>query len=329
MAIYAKISSGTVVNTQMDLSTDFFDPTYTWVDVTSSTCSDGTAVQIGSTYSGGVFTSHLPSPPTIPAVSNLMGYIPAMVASPTPAVSLLDPLLSSSMFDDFATGVTNVNQNISVLGWRGASVAGGILSDFNAGSIDAGQVNRIGLLGMATGTTSNSTGQTFIDLQTWQTYCGQGSTVMMQWAAQIPSSLSTSSVEYVIEMGLGVYPYASTGSTNGAIIQYKRTTSTNFSAYTSNNGTVTSVTTTDSSDFAVVAGTWYNFMISITSTTVSFYVAPVGGAYVLLGSSTTNIPDITHQCNPVFNIYKASSSTTSREFLLDWAKLDITFNSTR
>jgi hypothetical protein len=61
--IYAKIQGGVVVNMQMMLTTDVFDPAYTWVMVTvtnyvaSPTCTDGSPVQTGSTYDGTNFTA--------------------------------------------------------------------------------------------------------------------------------------------------------------------------------------------------------------------------------------------------------------------------------
>jgi hypothetical protein len=57
--IYAKIDmtnpgsgTGTVVNTQVMTSTDPQDPNFTWVDLTSLYCGDGSPIQIGCTYNG-------------------------------------------------------------------------------------------------------------------------------------------------------------------------------------------------------------------------------------------------------------------------------------
>lgn len=60
MSIYAKIDMtndpGTVVNTQMidptDPSNNTLDPSFTWVDITTLTCDDGSPIQIGCTYDG-------------------------------------------------------------------------------------------------------------------------------------------------------------------------------------------------------------------------------------------------------------------------------------
>jgi hypothetical protein len=55
---YAKIQSGAVVNIQMMVSTDVFDPAFVWVNLTATSlyCADGTAIQIGTLYDGTNFT---------------------------------------------------------------------------------------------------------------------------------------------------------------------------------------------------------------------------------------------------------------------------------
>ncbi len=50
--VYAKIQSGTVINMQMCQSTDYFDPQYTWVIITTQLCEDGSPIQIGCIYDG-------------------------------------------------------------------------------------------------------------------------------------------------------------------------------------------------------------------------------------------------------------------------------------
>jgi hypothetical protein len=50
--VYAKILNGIVVNMQIATSTDYFDPTYVWVVITTQVCTDGSAVQTGCTYDG-------------------------------------------------------------------------------------------------------------------------------------------------------------------------------------------------------------------------------------------------------------------------------------
>jgi hypothetical protein len=56
--VYAKIGNGAVVNVQVAEFTDYFDPAFTWVDLTATSayCSDGTAIVIGTLYDGSNFT---------------------------------------------------------------------------------------------------------------------------------------------------------------------------------------------------------------------------------------------------------------------------------
>jgi hypothetical protein len=56
---YAKIDmtnpgsgTGTVVNTQILSPSDYQDPAFTWVIITSLFCQDGSPIQIGCTYDG-------------------------------------------------------------------------------------------------------------------------------------------------------------------------------------------------------------------------------------------------------------------------------------
>ena len=51
-SVYAKIENGTVVNMQMAESTDVFDTAFTWIQITTQTCTNGSPVQIGCTYDG-------------------------------------------------------------------------------------------------------------------------------------------------------------------------------------------------------------------------------------------------------------------------------------
>lgn len=67
--LYAKISSGVVVNTQICESTDVFNPSFIWVDLTSINPQPG----IGWTYNGTTFIA-----PTLPATPPLnQQYSPA------------------------------------------------------------------------------------------------------------------------------------------------------------------------------------------------------------------------------------------------------------
>jgi hypothetical protein len=230
-------------------------------------------------------------------------------------------------FDDFISGTTNSNYTTGV--WTVAGNAGGGTMGDVIGTATVGVVGRIGIISPATGTTNNATGQGFIDMLHAGTFAGQGS-ITVQWAARIPT-LSTAGVEYGVEMGLG--SYVATGfAPNSMVFEYLRTTSTNFIAQACNNSTCTQVTTADSADFAVVAGTWYNFKIVINAagTSATFSIAPSGTqAFVTLATITTNLPDISDQCYPWFEAYKISSTATNRYYDIDWFQLDETFASPR
>jgi len=55
---YAKILNGVVVNMQICQPTDYFDPSFVWVQITTQVCTDGiTPPQIGCTYDGTNFTA--------------------------------------------------------------------------------------------------------------------------------------------------------------------------------------------------------------------------------------------------------------------------------
>lgn len=230
---------------------------------------------------------------------------------------------SSIYYDDFVTGFTSTNLSIGALGWACSTAGGGYISDETSGVAPPGQAGRLGLIDMGTGTTNNSIGQAFLVLSAAQMYCGQAGFIM-QWSFKTPAALSNSSVEYIMEAGIGVSPLT-VPSQNACVITYSRLASSNWSAYTANNGTSTVVTSTDATDLAVVQATWYNCMMVMNAagTSVSFYVAKMGGPYVLIGTSTTNLPNIGNQANPYFSIVKAgSSATTNRIMTVDWWQLN-------
>ncbi len=234
---------------------------------------------------------------------------------------------SLTIFDDLISGAHDSGNGYPAGSiFRGSGNAGGFISGGNAGSDLPGVAGRVGLLGLGTGTTNNSTGQGFLDAQSLQVYCGMAN-ITMQFGFKVPALATAGVVDYVIEMGFGT-GYVSGGSalgTNGAAIVYMQSTSTNFQAITANNTTQTVQTTADSANFAVTANTWYNGKIVLSATAVNYYVAPAGGAYVLLATATTNLPSISQQCSPVFQIYKVTTATaTSRLLTMDWVQFDIT-----
>lgn len=241
----------------------------------------------------------------------------------TPSNPYPDAYHGLHLYDDFVGGLSGSGQVGPFM--RFGVNAGGYGNGLTAGSGAVGVAGRVGIVEIGIGTTNNGTGQAFLTSDSALMYAGMADMVMT-WSAAMPGTLSNASVEYVIEMGFGSYPFE--GATNGIAIQYKRTTSTNFSGYAVNNGTPTGCTTSDSANFAVTAGAWYNFkiVVPIAGTSASLFVAPANSAkYVLLCKITSNLPDISNQAAPFFDIYKGGSSTTNRTMLLDWWQLDATF----
>lgn len=237
-------------------------------------------------------------------------------------VSGVPPGANGAFFDDFLAGLPGVNSNLGTGVFRFAVNGGGYGNGLTAGSGALAQAGRIGLIEMGTGTTNNSTGQAFMASDATNMYCGQAGFVM-QAAVKIPPALSTLTNEYLIEFGIGLYPFAP--SAEGCVIQYNRTNSTNWSAYTADGTNTTQVTTADSADFVVAAGTWYNLMIVMNAagTSVSFYVAKIGAPYVLLGTSTTHLPLIAAQAIPYFNISRLSTNAVNSIMAVDWWQLNV------
>lgn len=67
MATYAKIANGLVVNIQLLDPQDPQDPNFVWDDIDGKSCQDGTAIQIGCTFNGTIYTSPvITPPPTLP-----------------------------------------------------------------------------------------------------------------------------------------------------------------------------------------------------------------------------------------------------------------------
>lgn len=242
------------------------------------------------------------------------------IISNTVSDPAFNPLSAVRLFEDFAIENMGANTQAGAFWQATGNAGGGYLS---TATTSQPQANRIGIIGVGIGTTSNSTGNGVITGDLCSVYAGNGE-VTLQWAAQMPATLSTGTNEYVVEMGFG-NTVSGAVSTNAAVIQYLRTTSTNFSAYTANNSTVTTVTTSDAADFVVTAGAWYNFKIYMHAdgSAIDFYVGPAGSPLVLLGTSTTNLPSLTHPTNLMFNIYKAATFAVQRILTLDWIQFDI------
>lgn len=238
--------------------------------------------------------------------------------------------------DDFVCGQTQANYGLGQLNWRNAGNAGGGLIGMITAASMTPVSGRFGILVPTTGTTSNNTGSGLIDLMEAQTYCGNFATMIMQWAVQFPAALGVSgSVDYNIEMGFGCVTTNSSyiQCTNGAVIQYNRAASTNWSAYTSQNTTQTLVTNAGTS-FVISTSTWYNFAIGMGTSAVNFYVgAPGSTAFALLGTSQTNLPNgASFKVCPFINIYKNTTSAataTGTTMAIDWVTFDYSFAGLR
>lgn len=229
------------------------------------------------------------------------------------------PMAASSQFEEFTWG--NLFQSNVPQGEIGIVTSGNAGGGGDTLANTAQEAGRPGVVCVQTGTTNNATGQGFYYADSALCYPGDGTTTTLQWAAKTPANLSDVTNEYVCEMGFGAFA-AAANSVNAMLIMYRRTSSTNWMAFTSNNSTQTLITTADSTNFAVAASTWYNFKIVYSSGTVSFYVAKIGSPFVLLGTSTTNLPSASFATSLYLSIYRASSFALKRQLKFDWLKWD-------
>ena len=233
--------------------------------------------------------------------------------------NIFNPRRQSRLFDDFVGWKKATSDFVGETGMvANGAAGGGITSAVNAES------GRLGLATFGLGTTNNATavGGVFGDLTSL--FAGTGE-IILEWSVKTPDTLSDVTNEYVLEMGFSDTISAG-AATDGIVIQYKRTASVNWSAYTANNGTVTTVTTEDSA-LAVATSTWYHFRIHVpaSGTPVSFYV---NGK--LLGTSATNIPSsAARQTCLNFIIYRAATFALTRTFSIDWYKLDVNYTENR
>lgn len=233
------------------------------------------------------------------------------------------------LFDDFITGDNNPNNGIGTMNLTAAGNAGGGVLGNAAGVEPNGQAGRIGLVGIFTGVLNNNTGQGILLGQMGKVWAGNGMSTTFEFAVQTPPTLSTSSSEYVIEIGFGQAAFGGISTNAAALIQYQRTVSTAWMGVTASNGSLTNVV----SGLTVATSTWYNFKIVLRAdgSGIDFYgcVAP-GNNYTLMGSSTTNLPDINNQVFPWVNIVKTgTASTTNHIAILDWIQLTSVFNNPR
>lgn len=270
-----------------------------------------TAAQTPNTPSGNVTSTNVQT-----AINELQTHIDN--------VGNANPFTQVSLFDEMIYSNPALNVPYGMLCLEGTQNSGGGLSTAANTAVVSG---RLGIMGIETGTTQNINGQGFLYSDINVAWCGNGMTLTMYAAVQAPI-LSDSTNEYVIELGYR-NQFAAALSNNAFAFLYKRSTSTNWAAYTGNNGTQTTVTSANAS-LVVTAGAWYNLKMVVGASAVDFYVAAGGGSsYILLGSSSTNLPDSTHTTFMNHTIYRAATFALRRQVLIDWMKLDAAFTASR
>jgi hypothetical protein len=220
----------------------------------------------------------------------------------------IDQTKQTVVVDHCAYSNPALSKSYGPLTMEGTQNAGGGMS---AAGTSVMAANVLGGIAINTGTTSNSTGQGFLYTDTNLTYAGSMSRIIWRYLIQLPL-LSDSTNEYVAEIGLR-NQFTGALSNNAIAFMYKRSTSTNWQAYTSNNGTSTIVTTADTS-LAVTAAAKWTLVIDINPTFVNFYAgAGDTNALTLLGSSSTNLPNSSNTCFPMHTIYRAATFALKRE----------------
>jgi hypothetical protein len=229
------------------------------------------------------------------------------------------------VFDDMAWSNPGLSKSYGPLTMEGTQNAGGGISTAANTTNIAG---RYGAIAIETGTTSNSTGQGFLYTDTGIIYAGSPKRVIYQACVRFPT-LADVTNDYVAHIGAG-NQFTAAFSNNAVQLVYKRSVSTNWMAYTSNNGSSTSVTTADSA-FAVVANTDYTVRFDLIAGSATFYVAPGNafttqgalGTFALLGSSVTNLPDVSNPTNLLSTIYRASTFALRRQCVFSGQQLEL------
>ncbi len=245
-------------------------------------------------------------------------------------VGLISPTVNNTavLYDDFDT------YNVGAGGYAGkfiftGNAGGGILSTSALGT-NQPQAGHYGIVGAGVGTTNNATGAGQIVADLASCFAGYAE-IILDFQIQTPVALSAGATEYVLDFGFNDSVSTPGQAANGFAIQYLRTTSTNWSAYTAKGAAVTTVTTADST-LAVTANAWWNGRIYIHAdgSAVDFYIAPTGTALKLIGTSTTNIPTaVANKTFLQFQIYKAATYATQNFFSIDWVKMYVNFTTPR
>lgn len=233
-----------------------------------------------------------------------------------------DPSITTSVFDDMTWGNEQSYYPAGPFGLVPTGNAGGGI--YTPANVTASLAGRWGVIAFGIGTNNNATGCGACYSDYAICYAGQAQTTTLTWAAYVPQAYDATN-QYTIEMGFRDMSFQPSQATNGFFIQYKGSTSSNWLGVTANNGSLTTVT----SSVSVAASTWYNFKMVITASSCAFYVAAVGGAWQLIGTSTTNLPDSTHNGFLSFAIYRNATFALQRLLHIDWVKLEAQFASAR
>lgn len=234
-----------------------------------------------------------------------------------------NPQTHISIFDDFTWANEQTGVPSGPFGLASSGNAGG--GPFTPANVPAGAVaGRWGAMAYGLGTSNNATGQGFYFSDYASYYAGQCGTLIESGAIYTPATLSDGTNTYSIELGFRSSA-SNANATNSMAILYESSTSLNWQLITSNNGTATKVV----SGTPVTGGAWWNWMMVITGTSVTGYVALPGAAWTSIGSSTTNLPDSTHTAYKMGIIYRAATFALQRLMIIDWNRTDITFSSPR
>jgi hypothetical protein len=213
-------------------------------------------------------------------------------------------------FDDFNWATIGAGGN--PFDWASTVNAGGATT-INAAAASG---DPIGIITVATGTNNINTGTAAISAfnNINKISLGTGPTTI-EWRVRVPV-LSTGAITYEVRLGIqdtvtigdpinGVYFVYSSGINAGQWQGITRNASTS---------------TTVNSTIAIAINAWYKVRaeVNATRTNVDFYVDS-GSGYVLIGSSTTNIPLAAAVMRPVAKVNKiGGNSTTSSLVNLDW-----------
>jgi len=224
---------------------------------------------------------------------------------------LTNPAFKTHLFDDFITGTIN-----STLGWAQAVNATGSFT------LPGVVINSPGVIAanVTTGTLQPQ-GSANFNLGTNNIQLGGGQLTFM-WRINIPV-LATAAQDYNVQFGLGNLTAGE--YTSGVYFRYNRATSANWLIVSANAGTrTTTITTTP-----VTANTYYvlKAVVNATATSVEYFISTNSGAFVSVGTITTNIPT-TPDIAPALTMTNIAG-TNNKQTLIDFFELLQVFTTKR